>query len=150
RKRGKSFVNNHQGPSNNRASRGQLVPAVQAVPVLRQPYGPLAGYGYGPGVTDGPEPFGLNLQKIWRVLDKRKWLILGIIAACVVIGAVRTLMETPIYTSTVRLQIDRPGNVVEHDANQTEESDYNYNFMTMQEEIIKSRLMAERVAAALK
>ena len=32
---------------------------------------------------------------------------LSIVAAALVIGAVSTLMKTPLYTSTVRLQIDR-------------------------------------------
>ena len=129
-------MNNYQGPSDNRASRGQLVPAAQAVPAVIQPYGPLAGYGAG--VAEGPEPFGLNLLEIWRVLNKRKWLIIGIATACLTISAVRTLMQTPIYTSTVRLQIDRVDNVVAHDATRAEANDENYNFMKTQEEIIKS------------
>ena len=54
-------MNNYQGPSDNRALSGQLVPAGQAVPAVAQPYGPLGGYGYGGAAAEGPEPFGLNL-----------------------------------------------------------------------------------------
>ena len=59
-------------------------------------------------MAEESEPSGLNLLEYWRILYKRKWLILGIAAAFVVLGAVRTLMQTPVYTSTVRLQIDPP------------------------------------------
>ena len=45
--------------------------------------------------------------EIWRIVYKRKWLIVGIAAAIFAIGAVRTLMQVPLYTATVRLQIDR-------------------------------------------
>ncbi len=42
-----------------------------------------------------------------RILNKRKWLVLSVIIAFVALGAVDTLMKTPLYTATVRLQIDR-------------------------------------------
>ena len=92
-------------PNGNRQTAGQLISAAQSVPAMRDPYGPLAGY---PGtVADAPEPFGFNLLEYWRILNKRKWLILSIAAAFVVLAAVRTLMQTPLYTATVRLQIDQ-------------------------------------------
>ena len=92
-------------PNGNRQTAGQLIPAAQSVPAMRDPYGPLVGY---PGtVADAPEPFWLNLLEYWRILNKRKWLILSIAAAFVVLAAVRTLMQTPLYTATVRLQIDQ-------------------------------------------
>ena len=78
--------------SDNRNGR-QLVPVAEAVPALRDPYGRLALYGGG--IAEESEPSGLNLLEYWRILYKRKWLILGIAAAFVVLGAVRTLMQTP-------------------------------------------------------
>ena len=62
--------------------------------------------GTGEPWPNAPELFGRNLFEIWRILNKRKWLILSIVAACVALNAVRTLMQTPLYTATVRLQID--------------------------------------------
>ena len=45
------------------------------------PYGLLAGY-----TTTGTETSGNSyleiLLEIWRIVNKRKWLILGIAAAC--------------------------------------------------------------------
>ena len=86
-------------------------------------------------------------MEIWRILNKRKWLILSIVAACLALNAVRTLMQTPIYTATVRLQIDPVSNLVSRDDNNEEDGS---NFMATQELILRSHLMAERVAAALK
>ena len=91
-------MNNHQAnePNENAGKAGSLVPFTQSVPALRDPYGPL---GYPAGVPETPEPMGLNfLLEGWRILNKRKWLILSIAAAFVTIGAVRTLMQTPLYT----------------------------------------------------
>ena len=84
--------------------KGQLLPVAQTVPAVPDLYGYVSGYPGG--VADGPELFGFNLLEIWRLLNKRKWIILGIAAAVLALGAVRTLMKTPIYTAAVRLQID--------------------------------------------
>ena len=85
-----------------------LVPVAASTPALREPYGQL---GYPIGIGEAPaEPTTLHLLlECWRILLKRKWLILGIALAFLVIGAVRTLMQTPLYTATVRLQIDASG-----------------------------------------
>ena len=133
-------------PNGNKRNGGQLVPASQALPALPDPYGSLALY---PGAAvDAPQLFGLSLYDCWRILNKRKWLILGIVAAFVTLTAVRTLMETPLYTATVRLQIERMARIIES-GNVTPEAP-DYEFMETQYELLRSRMMAERVASALK
>ena len=77
----------------------------RAVPATRDAYGPLGAYTGGAG--EAPVDSGLDLLEYWRILNRRKWLIAGIAAAFLVFGSVRTLMTTPLYTATVRLQIDR-------------------------------------------
>ena len=62
--------------------------------------------------TDRPssEEFGeigFDLVEYLRILNKRKWLVGGIVAVFVALGALVTLMMTPNYQATVRLQIDR-------------------------------------------
>jgi uncharacterized protein involved in exopolysaccharide biosynthesis len=125
-----------------------VTPAAQTVPIARDPYPGYGGYG-GTG-ADAPEESGLDLLHYWRILNKRKWLTLGITGAFVVLGAVRTLMETPLYTATVRLQIDRHvAKVVEGgNVNPVEGSDF--EFLRTQYELLQSRTMAERVASAVK
>jgi len=138
------------GPNDNRNSAGQLIPAAPgAVPATFDPYGPLGGYR---GTTaDEPELFGLKLLEYWRILNKRKWLILGITAAFVALSGVRTLMQTPLYTATVRLQIDTNVSKIVESGNVTPVEDpEDAEFMRTQYQILQSRTMAERVASALK
>jgi polysaccharide biosynthesis transport protein len=135
----------------NQPSKGgdqALVPVTANAPALREPYGQL-GYPIGLGEAP-PEPTTLHLLlECWRILLKRKWLVIGIAAAFLVIGTVRTLMQTPLYTATVRLQIDPSGAKVVESGNVTPE-DSSTEFMRTQYELLRSHTMAERVASALK
>src|SRR5262245_1695822 len=93
-------------PKESQKTAGQLIPAAaHTVPAIIDPYGSFAGYG--PSEADGPRLFGLTVFDYWRFLNKHKWLILTIAAAFAAIAAIRTLMQTPLYTSSVRLQIER-------------------------------------------
>ena len=130
--------------SDNRMGR-QLVPVAEAVPALAAPYGRLGPYG----IAEESDPLSLNLLEYWRILYKRKWLILAIAVGFVVLAALRTLMAAPIYTSTVRLQIDPPSRVVEG-GNVGDENYSNYEFMQTQYQLLESGNMATRVASALK
>src|SRR5262249_45653006 len=94
-------------PGEPDAKAGGLVPAAQAVPVAGDPYASAYGYGNERGAeTTSGFQLGLLVEYL-RILIKHRWLILSIVAAAVLFGAVTTLMQTPLYTSTVRLQIDR-------------------------------------------
>ena len=85
-----------------------------------------------------------------RILLKRRWLILSIVAASLVFGAVITLMKTPLYTSTVRLQIDHNVAKIVEGGNITPVEGTDVEFMRTQYELLQGRTMAERVASALK
>lgn len=91
----------NRGPSG-----GQLTVRTQTVPATLDPYGLQAGYP-ATGAETGENSYLDLILEIWRIVNKRKLLILSIAAAFLAIGAVRTLMKTPLYTATVRLQIDR-------------------------------------------
>src|SRR5215831_6135157 len=93
-------------PTENRREAGKLVPASHAeLPATRDPYASLSAYGASP--ADAPGSLRLKLLMYWRIASKRKWVIISVIGAFVVIGALKTLMETPLYTTGVRLQIER-------------------------------------------
>ncbi len=130
---------------------GGVVPAAQSVPAARDLYsvGAYGPGGYGPGV-EGPSSFQLDLLEYLRIAVKRRWLILSIVAAALVIGAVTTLMKTPLYTSSVRLQIDRNVAKIVEGGNITPIEGTDIEFMRTQYELLQSRTMAERVASALK
>jgi uncharacterized protein involved in exopolysaccharide biosynthesis len=81
---------------------------------------------------------------------KRKWLILSILGAALVIGTLTTLMKTPLYTSTVRMQIDPNTAKIVQSGDVTPTEGPNADFMRTQFELLNGRTMAERVASALK
>src|SRR5262245_24101540 len=124
-----------------------IVPAGTYVPAPRHPYGPVGAPIDEPPAQPGE--FTLLLVELWRVVTRRKWLIASIAVACMALGALATLMTTPLYTATVRLQIDRnvakiveSGSVVPVEGSDVE-------FLRTQHELLRSRAMAERVASAL-
>ena len=129
----------------------QLVTSAQAIPAIRDPYRQIGPYG-GPGsVDDAPDQWVPKLLEYWRIVNRHKWLILSITVAFVALGAIRTLMQTPLYSATVRLQIDRNvAKIVQGDSVTPVEDDADSDFSRTQYELLQSRTMAERVASALK
>jgi capsular exopolysaccharide synthesis family protein len=114
-----------------------------------------APYGYGPvstpleEVRGAPGEITLLILEFWRILTRRKWLIVFIALVCVLLGALATMMTTPLYTATVRLQIDRnvakivdSGSVIPVEGSDAE-------FQRTQHELLRSRAMAVRVATNL-
>jgi polysaccharide biosynthesis transport protein len=126
---------------------GGLVPRGRGLPATRDAYGPLGPYTGGAG--EAPVDSGVDLLEYWRILNRRKWLIASVTAAFLVLGAVRTLMTTPLYTATVRLQIDRNVAKVVEGGNVTPLEGGDSEFLRTQYALLQSRAMAERVASAL-
>jgi polysaccharide biosynthesis transport protein len=125
----------------------QLTPAAPgSTALMRDPYAPL-GYGQAPP-TDTTDFFN-NVMRAVRVVTKRKFLILGVAILGVTIGAVQTLLRTPIYVSTVQVQIDREAaKVIEGGATSSMDANSN-DFLRTQYELLKSRAISERVVSAL-
>lgn len=143
-------MNDHpQEPAEeNQPNAGRLVPVAQSVPALRDPYRQIA-LGDS-GMPEAPEEFGIDLREYLRILNKHKRLIIGVVAAFLALGLLRTLMQTPLYTSTVRLQIDRnvmkvvkTGDVLPADSRSSQ-------FLRTQYELLKSRAIAGRTVSVLK
>src|ERR1700733_15077954 len=131
------------------ATPGGLVPVSQQALLGRDPYSIAIPYG-GDATADATPVFGLSLHEYLRILLKRKWLILSILGAAVVIGALTTLMKTPLYTPTVRMQIDPNSSKIVQSGDVTPTEGANADFMRTQFELLNGRTMAERVASALK
>ena len=132
---------------NRQPERGQLVVMGQNLPATRDPYGVP---GYPSTGTEAPDHSYLDLiLELWRIVYKRKWLILSIAAAFLTIGALRTLMKTPLYTATARLQIDRNVAKIVNTEGVLPVENGDYDFMRTQYELLKSRNMAERVVSSL-
>jgi capsular exopolysaccharide synthesis family protein len=140
-------MNDHANlPSNPRDVRGELVKTTQNVPATRDPYGQLLGYVEP--ASDSAEQLTAKLFEYWRLFKKRKWLILSIAAAFVTLNGARTVMETPLYTATVRLQIDaNVAKIVEGGDNVMPVDTSGADFMRTQYELLQSRSMAQRVVS---
>jgi succinoglycan biosynthesis transport protein ExoP len=137
-------------PGDNDAKPGGLVSAAAPTPlVARDPYASAVGaygaFGYDAETTS---EFQRDLLRYLRILIKHRWVVLSIVVAAVVLGAVITLMKTPLYTSTVRLQIDRDvAKIVEGGI----KPDNGYEeFMSTQIHLLQGQAMVERIASALK
>lgn len=95
----------------------------------------------------------LSLTDLLRIILKHKWTLLLVMVLACGVAAVRTFLSTPVYRSTVILQIDRAAQRVvsfsgDADANQGY-VDEGMNLKT-QYELLKSRSLAERVVDELR
>jgi capsular exopolysaccharide synthesis family protein len=90
------------------------------------------------------------LTRYLRIVLRWRWVILGIIAATLIIGLVITLLMTPYYRATVRIEIAREANkVVNIQGVSPESSPIDLEFFQTQYGLLKSRSLAEKVARQL-
>ena len=93
----------------------------------------------------------IDLLSYWRVLIKRRWLVLGVLAIVATISLVSTLLTTPIYRATATMEIERNTLQVvnvQGGAN-TMEDNSDEDFYQTQYELLKSRTLAQRVASEM-
>ncbi len=94
---------------------------------------------------------GLDLLTYWRMLVKRRWLIVGIVAVVVAIALIRTLMTPPSYRATVVMQIEAETmQIMQVQGISPYQGGYDPNFNRTQIQLLQSRSLAERVAGDLK
>lgn len=107
--------------------------------------------GAGAFAVEAPARFeehaGLDLHEYWRILTKRKFLIVAVAVTIAAIGMIRTLTQTPLYTATVRLQIERDVARIVESGNIAPPETFAFDFLKTQYELLQSRSLAERVAA---
>lgn len=97
--------------------------------------------------ADGDE---IDLLSYWRILVKRRWTVLGALGIVLVATLVGTLLMTPIYRSTISLQIERDTiKVVDVEGVSPVEGGAGADFYQTQYELLKSRALAQRVASTL-
>lgn len=90
------------------------------------------------------------VRDLLAMVMKRKWLIVGVTLAFIAINAARTMMITPLYVATVRLQIDRTVPKIIEAGQVSPAEGLDGDFLRTQHELLLSRAMAERVATALR
>jgi capsular exopolysaccharide synthesis family protein len=88
----------------------------------------------------------IDLLAYWRILVKRRWLILGIVATGAVLSLLATLMTTPLYRSTAIMQIDNEQQeVMQLGGFAGSFSRWDPEFLETQYQLLRSRALAERV-----
>jgi polysaccharide biosynthesis transport protein len=113
--------------------------------IQRDPYAGPAD----PRLRDDDNNLAATVQHYVRMVLKRKLLILGFAMFAVALAAVKSLLQTPLYTSVLRLQIDTQSTrVIEGGVTSPTETG-SIDFMRTQFELLKSRAIAERVVSAL-
>lgn len=116
-----------------------------ATPVLPG-YGPYGPYGQT-AFSDGIDFSAL----VWRYIHicfRYKWVILGSIIIFAAVGMVLTMLKTPLYSASTRIQIDRDANQVV-DGGITTPAETGSDFLRTQYELLHSRSLAERVVSNL-
>lgn len=109
-------------------------------------YGPAPAYAEPTG-----EGNSLDVRKYLDILLKHKWLILAIVLVAVVLGAVYTLLKTPIYRGTATIEIKRDVSTLSGVPGlDTGAGTGGAEFYQTQYQLFKSRALAERIVAKLR
>jgi capsular exopolysaccharide synthesis family protein len=92
----------------------------------------------------------VTLRQYLHIVIKHRWIILSCILAAMALGAVKALITTPLYSSTVRIQIDREPTKLLEQGSAAPQEEGGQDFLKTQFELLKSLGMAERVASQLR
>ena len=91
------------------------------------------------------------LLQYWQVVLRWKWVIAGIIASALVVGLVATLLTTPKYSATSRIEISREQkNITKVEGLESGEAGRDLEFYQTQYSLLEARSLAERVARELR
>ena len=103
------------------------------------------------GGGEGDEEEGsFDLLKYWHVIVKRKWTVLSVFVIVLLTGVMMTMLTTPMYRATATVQIERQAaRVVNVPGMEPIEGIYDFEFYETQFQLLRSRSMAEKVAAGL-
>lgn len=111
-----------------------------------QPRG--ATSGYAPGAATESMPL---LRQYLRIALRRRYVIIGAVVACVLLGLIVTLLMTPKYTATSTIEISRESDkVTNFQGVEREASVADQEFYQTQYGLLRSRSLSERVAAQLR
>ena len=107
--------------------------------------------GPSPKLVSPVDSSAFSVSEYWRLAVKHRIVISGAFIASLVIGIAATLLMTPIYSSSVTLQIDREAaRVLNMDDVQPQESMIQgEEFFQTQYGLLRSRSLSERVADSL-
>ncbi|MEK4033174.1 GumC family protein [Methylocystis sp. IM2] len=118
--------------------------------MMQSPANWPGGYAYpeaGGYLGEPSEDSKIDLREIIGVLLKRKRLIGIAVASCLALGGLWVFLQKPLYTASIRLQIDKNASTILK--NGAEDVERNEDYMGTELELLKGRSLAERVASRL-
>lgn len=122
-----------------------------SMPVDRGPHMPSVKRRSGEGTLAAEAPAVPVLTQYFRIAYRWKWLIVGSVAIALLAGILFTLLATPLYTATTRIEINREATrVVNVQTVEPETSAVDQEFYQTQYGLLRSRSLAERVARQLR
>lgn len=94
---------------------------------------------------------GIDIVRYWRMLVKRRWVIIASIVGCSVVGLAVTLLTTPIFHAEATVKIDRESAKIVNveDVEPRETVGANEEFFQTQYGLLKSRALATGVVDRL-
>ncbi len=112
----------------------------------------LADLTAGSRVPEAPEDSRLSaIQRYLRIALRWRYVIIGTIIACSLLGLVITLLMTPKYTAVVSIEISRDSSkLTEFQGVERETSVADQEFYQTQYGLLQSRVLAERIATQLR
>lgn len=91
------------------------------------------------------------LQHYLGIAIRRRWVIIGAVAACLLLGLIATLLMTPKYTATATIEIAREADqVTNFQGVERDVSIADQEFYQTQYGLLQSRSLAERIAEQLR
>ncbi|MGH1420083.1 MAG: GumC family protein [Hyphomicrobiaceae bacterium] len=129
-------------------ARRQLIAVANTTAVSGNDHGVLQSR-YVSSQNSSREEFARTLQFYTRLVGKHKSVIFATAGAIFALGLIHALMQTPLYTAHVRIQIDREAQKVVEGGGTAPIEQGGREFLRTQYELLKSRAMAERIVSAL-
>jgi polysaccharide biosynthesis transport protein len=100
--------------------------------------------------VDSNEEDAHSLLSYWHILVKRKWLLLSVLTAVLAVVLVKTLLTPSIFRAGATLQIDQDTiKIIQSEGLTPAEGVGDRDYYQTQYELLRSRSLAERVAAGL-
>lgn len=91
------------------------------------------------------------IRQYLRIATRWRYVIIGAVAVCVLVGFIATLLMTPKYTATAAIEISRESNkVTDLQGVEREAGVADQEFYQTQYGLLESRTLSERVAAQLR
>lgn len=101
--------------------------------------------------THAPARHIINVRSVLSTLYRNRYVMIGSLVVCILLGVVATFLSTPIYKATAQLQIDmQEAKIIEGgDVNSPSASQDNERYLQTQVDILQSRSLARSVATQL-